>query len=99
MLAALLSHCHQVHDELLFEVAQPHLQQVAALVRAEMEGAQQAWCLAVALPVKLAVGRSWGELQDYVPGPEAGGSGDGSIAGTASVAAAAAAGMTAANRQ
>jgi hypothetical protein len=73
----------QVHDELLFEVAQPHLQQVASLVRGVMEGAGQAWGLSVALPVKLAVGPSWGQLQDYREGADAGGSGHDSATGTA----------------
>jgi hypothetical protein len=74
---SLLSHgCWflQVHDELLFEVRQPQLQQVAGLVRGVMEGAQQAWGLSVALPVKMAAGPSWGQLQDYSEEAAAGGS-------------------------
>ncbi|KAF6252881.1 hypothetical protein COO60DRAFT_1704095 [Scenedesmus sp. NREL 46B-D3] len=70
-------HCRlllQVHDELLFEVARPHLQQVSALVRDVMEGAQQAWGLSVAVPVKVAVGPSWGQLQEYREHDHTGGS-------------------------
>jgi hypothetical protein len=67
----------QVHDELLFEVSQSHLQQVAGLVRAVMEGAGQVWRLRVALPVKLAAGPSWGQLQDFREDAAAGGSRDG----------------------
>jgi hypothetical protein len=70
-----------VHDELLFEVHQTQLQQVAALVRGVMEGAQQAWGLSVALPVKMAAGPSWGQLQDYSEEAAAGSS----KAGTANV--------------
>jgi hypothetical protein len=71
----------QVHDELLFEVHQTQLQQVAEVVRSVMEGAQQAWGLSVALPVKMAAGPSWGQLQDYSEEAAAGGS----RAGTADV--------------
>lgn len=52
----------QVHDELVFEVAEPLLKEAAQLVRQCMEAAMQ---LHVPTPVKMHVGRSWGELQDY----------------------------------
>ncbi|WIA12996.1 hypothetical protein OEZ85_006607 [Tetradesmus obliquus] len=55
----------QVHDELLFEVSEAQLPQVAALVRAVMEGAAGVWGVRVPLPVKLSVGPSWGQLQAY----------------------------------
>lgn len=55
----------QVHDELLFEVSEVQLPQVAALVRAVMEGAAGVWGVRVPLPVKLSVGPSWGQLQAY----------------------------------
>jgi hypothetical protein len=84
-------HVLQVHDELLFEVAQPHLQQVAALVRGVMEGASDVWGLSVALPVKLAAGPSWGQLQDLREEPAAAGSTLGNVAGAAAGGAAAAA--------
>ncbi|RUS83890.1 hypothetical protein EGW08_008371 [Elysia chlorotica] len=52
----------QLHDELVYETSQDVLPQVAALVKASMEGAVQ---MAVEMPVKLKVGPSWGELQDW----------------------------------
>lgn len=54
-----------MHDELLFEVSEAQLPQVAALVRAVMEGAAGVWGVRVPLPVKLSVGPSWGQLQAY----------------------------------
>lgn len=53
----------QVHDELVFEVAEAVLPEAAALIRGCMEGAMH---LHVPTPVKMHVGRSWGELSDYV---------------------------------
>lgn len=55
----------QVHDELLFEVSERHLAAAASQVRRVMEAASQTWGLKVRLPVKLSVGPSWGELQEY----------------------------------
>lgn len=55
----------QVHDELLFEVSAGAVDEVCSLVRRVMEGARQAWGLSVALPVKLGVGPSWGQLQEF----------------------------------
>lgn len=57
----------QIHDELLFMVRDSHVQHVGAVVRDAMQGAARAeglWCLSVPLPVKLQLGRSWGELQE-----------------------------------
>lgn len=51
-----------MHDELVFEVARDVLPQAAALVRECMEGAMQ---LHVPTPVKMHVGRSWGELETF----------------------------------
>jgi len=48
----------QVHDELIFEAAPGELDQVRALVRAEMGGAAQ---LRVPLEVSTGTGRSWAE--------------------------------------
>ncbi|GFR45959.1 hypothetical protein Agub_g7428, partial [Astrephomene gubernaculifera] len=53
-----------VHDELVLEVAAEQLPAVAALVRGVLEGEV---ALAVPLPVKLSVGPSWGQLQEYDP--------------------------------
>lgn len=51
----------QIHDELIFEVAEACLPAAAALVRDCMEGAVQ---LSVRLPVTLRAGPSWGELRE-----------------------------------
>lgn len=53
----------QLHDELLYEVCERNLGQVAAIVQQEMENALK---LSVKFPVKLKVGPSWGRLQDYI---------------------------------
>jgi DNA polymerase-1 len=50
----------QVHDELLLEVPEVELSEVAELVVREMEGAVE---LAVPLEVEVKHGRSWGEMR------------------------------------
>jgi DNA polymerase theta len=52
----------QIHDELLFEVKEECLVQVASLVQREMESAIK---LSVKLPVKLQFGASWGTLSEF----------------------------------
>lgn len=52
----------QLHDELIYEVCNGDLEGVAALVRCGMEGGTQ---LKVKLPVKLKMGRNWGEMNEY----------------------------------
>ncbi|CAG5132586.1 unnamed protein product [Candidula unifasciata] len=52
----------QLHDELIYEVSANQVQDVARLVKHHMEGAVK---LSVCMPVKIKVGPSWGELQDY----------------------------------
>ncbi|XP_049641821.1 DNA polymerase theta [Suncus etruscus] len=52
----------QLHDELLYEVAQEDIVQVAQIVKKEMENAIK---LSVKLKVKLKIGASWGALQDF----------------------------------
>ncbi|KAM8770792.1 DNA polymerase theta [Rhynchonycteris naso] len=51
----------QLHDELLYEVAEEDVVQVAQIVKKEMENAIK---LSVKLKVKVKVGASWGELAD-----------------------------------
>ncbi|XP_059677103.1 DNA polymerase theta [Gavia stellata] len=51
----------QLHDELLYEVAEDDVIQVAQIVKYEMENAIK---LSVKLNVKVKVGPSWGDLQD-----------------------------------
>lgn len=51
----------QLHDELLYEVAEDDVIQVAQIVKHEMENAVK---LSVKLNVKVKIGPSWGELQD-----------------------------------
>lgn len=50
----------QLHDELLFEVAEDDLEKVVGVVQEEMENAMK---LSVKIPVKIKVGKSWGTLQ------------------------------------
>ncbi|XP_031427336.1 DNA polymerase theta isoform X2 [Clupea harengus] len=51
----------QLHDELIYEVAEEDLIQVAQIMKKEMESAVK---LYVRLCVKVKVGSSWGNLQD-----------------------------------
>ena len=55
----------QIHDELLFECQEWALHDAVRAVRLTMEGA---WSLDVPLLVKIQVGRSWGDMEDYVGG-------------------------------
>jgi len=50
----------QVHDELVFEVRKDKVEPVCRAVRQSMEAAV---ALRVALPVRMAMGESWGRLQ------------------------------------
>lgn len=50
----------QLHDELLLEVVEQDLMDVAKIVKDEMEGAMK---LSVKLPVKMNCGKSWGTMQ------------------------------------
>nr|XP_031536155.1 DNA polymerase theta [Vicugna pacos] len=52
----------QLHDELLYEVAEEDVVQVAQIVKNEMESAVK---LSVKLKVKMKIGASWGELKDF----------------------------------
>ncbi|XP_040340968.1 DNA polymerase theta [Herpailurus yagouaroundi] len=52
----------QLHDELLYEVAEEDVVQVAQIVKNEMENAVK---LSVKLKVKVKIGASWGELKDF----------------------------------
>jgi DNA polymerase theta len=49
----------QLHDELIYEVFEHDLERVKGIVKYHMENATK---LSVHLPVKLSVGKSWGEL-------------------------------------
>ncbi|CAO2631996.1 DNA polymerase theta [Lemmus lemmus] len=51
----------QLHDELLYEVAEEDVVQVAQIVKNEMERAIK---LSVKLKVKVKIGASWGQLED-----------------------------------
>jgi DNA polymerase-1 len=52
----------QVHDELVFEVAEQDLAEVAKLVKKEMESAAK---LDVPLVVDLQIGENWRDKKDY----------------------------------
>ncbi|ELT96621.1 hypothetical protein CAPTEDRAFT_226809 [Capitella teleta] len=52
----------QLHDELIYEVNAQHVSQVATVVKDAME---TALTLDVKLPVKVKVGPSWGNMNDY----------------------------------
>ena len=50
----------QVHDELVFEVPEEELKQVAPMIKEAME---ETFPLSVPLVVELKVGKSWGEMK------------------------------------
>ena len=52
----------QLHDELIYEVSGEEVLQAALMVK---EGMEQAVGLSVPTPVRIKVGTSWGELQDF----------------------------------
>lgn len=52
----------QLHDELLYEVAEDDVKKVAKIVKHEMENALE---MSVRFPVKVKVGTSWGKLEPY----------------------------------
>ncbi len=52
----------QLHDELLYEVAEGDMRGVARIVKHEMENALE---MSVKFPVKVKVGTSWGKLEPY----------------------------------
>lgn len=51
----------QLHDELIYEVSDRHVTQVAHIVKNHMENAL---ALTVKMPVKIKVGSSWAQLKD-----------------------------------
>ena len=52
----------QLHDELLYEVAEDDVKEVAKIVKHEMENALE---MSVRFPVKVKIGPSWGKLEPY----------------------------------
>ena len=52
----------QLHDELIYELSGEQVVEAAGIVR---EGMEQALELSVPTPVRIKVGASWGELQDF----------------------------------
>ncbi|XP_046895339.1 DNA polymerase nu [Hypomesus transpacificus] len=58
----------QIHDELLYEVQDSQVEEVAALVKTTMESLQHVECLGVHLKVPLKVllsrGKSWGSMSE-----------------------------------
>lgn len=58
----------QVHDELVFEIKDSHLEVIIPALAAEMEGAMEGKeTYGVPLKVDVAVGPNWGELRDWLP--------------------------------
>ncbi|XP_003384429.2 PREDICTED: DNA polymerase theta-like [Amphimedon queenslandica] len=55
----------QLHDELMYEVHENVLEEVARLVQEEME-AVAFGVLSVQLPVRLKVGKSWGHMEPHI---------------------------------
>lgn len=53
----------QLHDELIYEVAEKDLEKVAQIVKDNMENAME---FSVKLPVKINIGPTWGSLKEFV---------------------------------
>jgi DNA polymerase I len=51
----------QVHDELVFEVPEPEVDEMRSLVREQMENVHPA--LSVPLMVEIGVGKNWRDLE------------------------------------
>ena len=52
--------CHFLHDELIFEVSKPLLQQAAAIIKSSLQNALR---LDLSFPVVIKSGESWGRLE------------------------------------
>uniref|UniRef100_A0A2A4JFN8 DNA-directed DNA polymerase family A palm domain-containing protein n=1 Tax=Heliothis virescens TaxID=7102 RepID=A0A2A4JFN8_HELVI len=53
----------QIHDELVWEVNDLHVDRAAAIIKQAMEGCGQ-WCgMTVPLPVAISTGKDWGSMQ------------------------------------
>lgn len=53
----------QIHDELLYEVPEINIQSAANIIKTSMETSVE---LSVPFPVKVKMGKSWGEMTEYV---------------------------------
>lgn len=51
-----------LHDELVYEVPTKYTRKVAKIIKKNMENSVQ---LSVPLPVKLKIGNSWGDMEEY----------------------------------
>ena len=52
----------QLHDELIYDVAELDMPDVVRIIKQQMEAAMT---LSTQLPVKVKVGPSWGSLKDF----------------------------------
>ena len=55
----------QVHDQLIYEVRDDMIPQMASLMKKEMERKLDFYGTEVSFPVNLEVGKSWGTLKKY----------------------------------
>jgi DNA polymerase I-like protein with 3'-5' exonuclease and polymerase domains len=53
----------QLHDELLFEVKEQHVDAVKEIIKSCMESTIP---ISVPLPVKISIGKSWGSLKEEI---------------------------------
>lgn len=51
----------QLHDELIYEISEEDVLEIANIIKYEMENAMK---LSVRMPVKVKTGTSWGRLDD-----------------------------------
>ncbi|XP_050346437.1 DNA polymerase nu-like [Nymphalis io] len=57
----------QIHDELVWEVLEEHLDRAAAIIKATMENCGRECGMDIALPVAMYRGTNWGELEEFIP--------------------------------
>ncbi|XP_064071908.1 DNA polymerase nu-like [Vanessa tameamea] len=57
----------QIHDELVWEVLDEHLDRAAAIIKTTMENCGRECGLDVVLPVAMYRGMSWGEMEEFIP--------------------------------
>ncbi|XP_072931831.1 DNA polymerase theta-like [Epargyreus clarus] len=56
----------QIHDELVWEVEHQDLERAAATIKSAMEGVGHVCGMPITLPVSVAAGPSWGEMEEYM---------------------------------
>ncbi|XP_045771349.1 DNA polymerase I-like [Maniola jurtina] len=57
----------QIHDELVWEVREQHLDTAAVCIKNAMENCGQVFGMVQTLPISMYQGSNWGEMNEYLP--------------------------------